>query len=135
MLHNVCTLTPDRIGTVFANAVFNTMYLSVPELYPTRYNAPVLAACYASGVAGTSVGGYLPNAIGGASTLFFIFVCCLGCVPVSLLLLPETLNKPYPSGTMVPLPPWLAKNRETSDVLLGATTSAVAPPALEMQNT
>lgn len=26
----------SMIGTMFANAVFNTMYLSVPELYPTR---------------------------------------------------------------------------------------------------
>ena len=47
-------------------------------------NAPVLAACYASAVAGTSLASYLPNAIGGTGTLFTVFVCCLGCVPVCL---------------------------------------------------
>ena len=103
------------------------MYISVPELYPTRYNAPVLAACYAAAVAGTSVASYLPNAIGGTSTLFLIFVCCLGCVPVAMKCLPETLNKPYPEGTTLPLPPWFAKKNGAEELLTAADASDDTP--------
>ena len=97
---------------VAANVVFLTVYMSVPELYPTKYRAFVMASCAATAKVAAMAGAYLPTAIGGTGTLLAITACCAGAVVVSILLVPETLGRAYP--TALPMPPCV-KNTEMEE--------------------
>jgi hypothetical protein len=90
-------------GNFCANAVFNCVYISVPELYPTRYRATVMGMASASARIGSMLASYAPYVLGSSGTLALVTVtCCLATV-VSVTALPETLNQPMPSA--MPLPP------------------------------
>ena len=105
----------SMVGNGFANVVFLTVYMSVPELYPTKYRAAVLAMCAASAKVAAMIGTYLPNAIGGTRTLLAITVCCAGATLCSVMLVPETLGMPFPSA--LPKPPCVQAGKAGEELL------------------
>jgi hypothetical protein len=88
----------SMVGNFFANAVFNAVYMQVPELYPTRYRNAVLGMASASARIGSMSASYIPYALGGAATLSIVTVCCFVATIVSLVGVPETLGRPMPES-------------------------------------
>jgi hypothetical protein len=83
--------------------LFNCVYISVPELYPTRYRATMLGIASASARFGSMAASYIPYVLGGSGTLIIVSMVCFVGAFVSVMAVPETLGKPFP--TTLPRPP------------------------------
>ena len=115
----------SMLANFAANAVFNLIFVQVPELYPTEARNTALGLCSASARVSTLFSGLLPRLLGPRPTQALIAVMCTLCAVLAWLVVPETVGRGLPET--LPRPRWRKAPGRDQDMRAAEMMTASTP--------